>query len=119
MHCVTLQINSFSVIYELPHGKPNPKEIFNGLPDGRSRVPQTGSKGPLCTYYAINRLRTRIGSLHAEEYQKARQLEQRFSLWRKETTKAWQDERQGINEVCLNSIKKEIDIWMKSLTSFL
>lgn len=73
-----------SIFYELPAGKPNPKESCPTGVDTRGRVIQKANKGSnTCFYDAMNRIRMRIGKCSGEEFQEQREIEILGSKWLK------------------------------------
>lgn len=86
MASITLLNTPNSIVYELPPGKPSPKECFTGSPDNRTRIPQPAQKGPACVYYAFNYLRRRIGPIHDKKFARERNIEKIISNWRKSIT---------------------------------
>ncbi len=72
--------NDTTFIWNLPHGKPDRTVILeNGTEDHRPRVVQPAQKGSSCQFYAMNRLRKRIGPLHGEDHENARRVERLIS----------------------------------------
>jgi hypothetical protein len=71
--------------YLLEPGKPDPN-VYWERGEERPRIEQSPQKGPTCWYYAMNLLRERIGKLFSPECQKAREIEEKCSLLRKNIT---------------------------------
>lgn len=71
-----------SIVYELPAGKPDPRQNCMFPIDYRSRVFQKGSKGENCLYYGMNFIRSRSDKLQRATLE--RRIEQIGSLRRKE-----------------------------------
>ncbi|MGL5626211.1 MAG: hypothetical protein ACRDDW_01670 [Candidatus Rhabdochlamydia sp.] len=72
-----------SLIYELPHGKPNPYQEACIGQDNRERIKQKSQTTFSCQYYALNYLRHRIGKYPCEDLEQARAIEKICSLRRK------------------------------------
>jgi hypothetical protein len=75
-----------SIIYELPAGKPNPKQKCDAGEEQRDRVIQQAFKGNSCWYYTFNFIRRRIGKNPPAELSKQREIEKVCSLRRKSQT---------------------------------
>lgn len=75
-----------SILYELPPGKPNPKEKCSVGKDNRGRVFQSASKNDTCWYFTFNFIRKRIGHFPSEELLKERKIEKLCSQRRKDQT---------------------------------
>ncbi|MGZ6298579.1 MAG: hypothetical protein ACXWM2_04245 [Parachlamydiaceae bacterium] len=82
----TLENTSSGVLYEIPAGKPNPKQKCNVGEDTRDRVLQSAYKGNTCWYYTLNFLRKRIGNDPPEELRKESEIEKLCSQRRKAQT---------------------------------
>ena len=72
-----------SLVYELPHGKPNPNEGFCIDQDDRDRVRQKAQTTSACQYYVLNYLRLRIGKHPGKNLIQEREIEKICSLRRK------------------------------------
>lgn len=72
-----------SLVYELPHGKPNPNEEFCIGQDDRARVRQKAQTTSACQYYVLNYLRLRIGKHPGKDLMQEREIEKICSLRRK------------------------------------
>lgn len=78
-----LEKNHNGIIFEIPPGKPNPRGEGN-------RVIQHSQKGPTCWYYAVNRIRTRVGKSADTEGTLERKVEIIGSNWRKKITELYE-----------------------------
>lgn len=81
-----LEKTSNSILYEIPAGKPNPKQKRALNEETRDRVVQSAMKGASCWYYTFNLIRSKIGKNPCEELMKERDIEKLCSLRRKELT---------------------------------
>lgn len=75
-----------SVLYEIPAGKPNPRQNCTVGEDQRDRVMQSAYKSNTCWYYTLNFIRNRIGKAPCEQLSKEREIERLCSLRRKAQT---------------------------------
>jgi len=78
-----LEHSENSALYEIPPGKPNPKEPCMVGIDSRSRVVKGPIKGKESWYYTFNYIRKRIGKNSCEELKNERDIEKRCSQRRK------------------------------------
>ena len=88
VHKTTLFFNTLNfVYYQLPNGKPDPQQPCTAatkITDRRRFVPQKGADcAHTCAYYALNMIRFRIGKNPTSDLQKARDLEESASRYRK------------------------------------
>jgi hypothetical protein len=81
-----LERNKNMILYEIPPGKPDPRQRCALHEESRNRVLQSGVKGGACWYYTFNFLRRRIGKNACSELSKAREIEKACSQRRKELT---------------------------------
>jgi hypothetical protein len=81
-----LERNKNMILYEIPPGKPDPKQRCALHEESRNRVFQSGLKGAACWYYTFNFLRRRIGKNAGSELSKEREVEKACSQRRKELT---------------------------------
>lgn len=88
MSIQTIESSDTTILYQLPLGKPNPKEKRMPGEDTRTRVLQAAQKGiTTCVYYAQKRIRRSIGPNHDESLAKEREIEKTWSEYRKEYSK--------------------------------
>ncbi len=81
-----LERTDTSILYEIPPGKPDPKQKRTIDEDTRNRVTQLAYKGNTCWYYTLKFIRQQIGKKPCEELTKARRVEELCSLRRKAYT---------------------------------
>lgn len=81
-----LEKTATSILFELPAGKPDPKQKYTVSDDKRERVMQSVYKSNTCWYYIFNFLRNRIGKEHPPELAKEREVELICSQRRKAKT---------------------------------
>lgn len=72
-----------NLVYELPHGKPNPYQEAVIGQDNREYVKQKPQTTFSCQYYTLNYLRHRIGKYPCKDLEQARVIEKTCSLRRK------------------------------------
>lgn len=82
-----LEKSDDSIIYELPSGKPNPRQECKSGYEQRERVMQSAQKGFTCWYYASNYLRDRIGKYPSQHFVREREKEKICSEYRKALTR--------------------------------
>lgn len=109
-----LERTDHSILYELPPGKPDPKQpCVKGL-ESRDRVYQTSNKGPNCYYYALNMIRRRIGKNPAQEFHQERRIEKLCSEWRKTIQKLDDSFPISIVALSIQDVKSNFEKWDKS-----
>ncbi|HEV3270428.1 MAG TPA: hypothetical protein VGZ69_07290 [Candidatus Rhabdochlamydia sp.] len=82
-----LERTATSILYEIPPGKPDPKQKRTIGEDTRNRIPQLAYKGNTCWYYTLKFIRQQIGKNPCKELTQARKVERLCSLRRKSYTK--------------------------------
>ena len=70
-----LENNKNAILYEIPHGKPDPNQKCTLGDDTRDRVFQSAYKSNTCWYYNMNFIRMRICNDPCEELLKERENE--------------------------------------------
>lgn len=86
-----LEESDQSILYELPHGKPDSRQECKGGLEKRDRVVLSAQKGHTCFYYAMSRIRYRIGKNPSQDLAGQREKERACSEWRKKIAKLLAD----------------------------
>ncbi len=100
-----LERTDTSILYELPAGKPDPRQPCTTGHDTRNRVMQTACKSGTCWYYVFNFIRKRIGTNPCKELLQEREIEKLYSSHRKALTRV--DESHMKEEQFFNGIDTE------------
>lgn len=78
-----LENSKSGILYEIPAGKPDPRQLCPKENDRRDRVIQAAAKGMACWYYSFKFIRRLIGKNPCPELKEAREIEARCSAYRK------------------------------------
>lgn len=109
MNLTTLVNTENYILFELPQGKPDSKEICNRETleqDRRSKVKQAANKNATCWYYSFNTIRFRFGENVSEEFYEQRKFEKILSQRRKLITE-FNNEEDLIDLLTKNPYLKE------------